>query len=392
MKIVMLCDFFNESLEYQENLLVRYYIKHSHAVTVITSTFDSVFDYYSDAHDSNAPSRTYMHEGAKIIKLRYRYNLLNRLRAFTSIERILEEEKPDLIFIHDIIPNVLEAISYKERNPYCRMILDYHADYSNSGRNWLSIRILHGIVRKWFLDRARKHTSMIFPIVPAGATFLHEVYGVPYSEMEVLPLGADTDLGRLVRELGEGHALRKVHRIDESDVVIFTGGKLAPAKKTELLVQAFKDLKLPNVHLFVVGEASQSDREYAARLVRLAGNARNIHFTGWLASRAIYSYLDMADLAVFPASQSIIWQQAISMGLPLVVGNIGHQDVSYLNKYGNIVMLKSGEINVLRIQEVVNELVGDASKRAAMAEGARRVSAELLSWDSLIARTLQWNT
>jgi glycosyltransferase involved in cell wall biosynthesis len=391
MKVVMLCDFFNESLEYQENLLVRYYVKHEHMVTVITSTFDSVFDYYSDVHDNRVPGRAYMHGGAKIIKLRYRYNFLNRLRAFTSIERILEEERPDLIFVHDIIPNVLEAIRYKEKNPDCRMILDYHADYSNSGRNWFSIRILHGIVRKWFLDRAREHTSRIFPIVPGGATFLHEVYGVPHSEMEVLPLGADTDLGRLVSELGEGLALRKTLGISENDVVIFTGGKLAPAKKTELLVEAFKNLNAPNVHLFVIGEASQGDRRYAAELLALAKDAPNVHFTGWLPSRKIYSFLDMADLAVFPASQSIIWQQAISMGLPLVVGNSGHQDISYLNKYGNIVMLESHEINALRIQEVISELVGDDSRRVQMADGARRVTAELLSWDSLIARTLQWN-
>ncbi len=81
MKILMLCDFYDESLEYQENLLVKYYRKHGHQVTVVTSTFDSVFDYYQDRHDPGKPARTYFDHGAKIVKLRYRYNLLNRLRA-----------------------------------------------------------------------------------------------------------------------------------------------------------------------------------------------------------------------------------------------------------------------------------------------------------------------
>ena len=52
MKIVMLCDFYFESLEYQENLLVRYYRKHGHEVVVIASTFDSVFDYYNEDRKS----------------------------------------------------------------------------------------------------------------------------------------------------------------------------------------------------------------------------------------------------------------------------------------------------------------------------------------------------
>ena len=153
--IVMLCDFFNESLEYQENLLVKYYVKHGHAVTVITSTFDSVFDYYSDRHDNCWPARDYEHGGARIIKLRYRYNFMNRLRAFTSIHAILEQAQPNLIYVHDIIPNVLEAIAYEKRHPQCRMILDYHADYSNSGRSWLSIRVLHGVIRNGSRSGAR---------------------------------------------------------------------------------------------------------------------------------------------------------------------------------------------------------------------------------------------
>jgi 1,2-diacylglycerol 3-alpha-glucosyltransferase len=41
MKVVMLCEFYNEALDFQENLLVKYYGKHGHEVTVLTSTFES---------------------------------------------------------------------------------------------------------------------------------------------------------------------------------------------------------------------------------------------------------------------------------------------------------------------------------------------------------------
>lgn len=388
----MLCCFYNEALEYQENLLVKYYVKHGHEVTVITSTFDSVFDYYSDRHDKTAPPRIYEDRGAKIIKLQYRYNILNRLRAYTRIDAILAREAPDLIYVHDIMLNFPEAIRYVQGHPGCRMIMDYHADYSNSGRNALSIRILHGVIRKWFLDRARPHLSRIFPIVPASAVFLNEVYKVPYMEMELLPLGADTDQAAETKAGGEGRRLRESFGIVPQDLVIFTGGKLAPAKRTELLIEAVISLRDVQVHLIVVGDAGAADAAYKKRLMALAGCDSRVHFTGWLKPTDIYSYLDMANLAVFPASQSILWQQAIAMGLPLVVGDTGHQDISYLNLHENIVIFKSDEITSERLAEVICDLARDSTRLQKMAEGAMRVADECLNWNKLIDRTLCYNT
>ena len=389
MKIVMICDFFNEALEYQENLLAKYYVKHGHDVVVIASTFDSVFQFTADRHDRRATARSYMHRGAKVIKLPYRYNVLNRVRALRGVGAILQVEQPDLIFVHDIMPELLDAVRYKRHHPHCRVILDFHADYSNSAKNWLSLRVLHGVVRKTILRRARPHLSGIFPIVPASAVFLHEVYGVPHSEMELLPLGMDVDLGREVRESGAGRALRVRLGIAPGDLVLFTGGKLAPPKRTEVAIEAFLALSRTDAHLLIVGEAAPADATYKAMLLELAAGNPRIHFTGWLGSRDIYACLAAADLAVFPASQSILWQQAIGMGLPLIVGNSGHQDVSYLNEHDNIVMLPRSQITAAAIRDALGTVLGDERLRARMSAGARRVTEELLTWDRLILKTLE---
>jgi glycosyltransferase involved in cell wall biosynthesis len=390
MKILMLCDFYDESLEYQENLLVKYYRKHGHEVTVVTSTFDSVFDYYNDRHDPSWPARTYFDQGAKIVKLRYRYNLLNRLRAYTRIDRLLLEEAPDLIFVHDIMLNLPECVHYVKHHPQCRMILDYHADYSNSGRNRLSLKLLHGVARKWFLDRARPHLSRIFPIVPAGALFLHEIYGVPHAEMEVLPLGADVDLAREVHARGDGQRLRRELGFTPDDVVIFTGGKLAPAKRTELLLQAVRSLPQLPLKVVVAGEAAAADAGYKA-LLQQAAAGLDVRFAGWLGRDAIYRHLDMADLAVFPASQSILWQQAIACGLPLICGDVGHQDISYLNLADNIVVLPADQIRADRLADEIAAVAGDPARLQRMRAGAARVAAEQLDWNRLIERTLRFN-
>jgi glycosyltransferase involved in cell wall biosynthesis len=286
---------------------------------------------------------------------------------------------------------VLEAIRYKRRHPQCRMIMDYHADYSNSGKNWLSLKILHGVIRKWYLDQARRHLSRIFPIVPASAAFLHEVYGVAHEEMELLPLGADTDLGEEIRARGDGPALRRSLGIPPEHTVIFSGGKLAPAKRTELLIEALNRLADPTLHLVIVGEASEADRAYQESLVGLARANSNIRFAGWLGRIDIYRHLAMADLAVFPASQSILWQQAISMGLPLIVGDAGHQDISYLNAHGNIIVLARQHIDSESLAAAIARVVGDRGLRRRMSEGALRVSDEMLNWNTLIDKTLRFN-
>jgi len=397
MRIFMLCDFYNESLEYQENLLVKYYRKQGHEVMVVASTFESVFDYYNDRHDKQQSARDYLDQGARILKLPYRYNVLNRLRAYPRLDQHLEDFRPDLIFVHDIMLNLPECLRYVKRHPACRMILDYHADYSNSGKNWLSLKVLHGVIRKHFLDRARPHLSRIFPIVPAGATFLHEVYGVPHSEMEVLPLGADTDLGEAVRAEGARAKLRAELGVPDEAVVVFTGGKLDPLKRTEDLIVAVRQLAPSHpVHLLIVGEAGEHHQAYKASLLAAADGAANIHFRGWQNARGVYAHLDAADLAIFPASQSILWQQAISMGLPLIVGERSAgasqlQDVSYLNLAGNIIVVDEHQPMVTQLCDHMARLIRLPAERRRMADGARQVSLDLLNWNSLTARTLRFN-
>ncbi len=396
MNIVMLCDFYNESLEYQENLLVKYYRKHGHAVTVIASTFESVFDYYHDRHDKQLPMRDYDDQGARIIKLPYRFNIRNRLRAFPPIDKLLAETRPDLIFVHDIMLNLPECVRHVQRHPACKMVLDYHADYSNSGKNWLSLKVLHGVIRKRYLDQARPCLARIFPVVPASATFLHEIYGIPHADMELLPLGADTDRGLEVRRLGARARLRAAYRVAEQECVIFTGGKLDPLKRTEDLIDAVRGSSQPGLQLFVVGEAAAQHQDYKALLLQRAAAAHNIHFVGWQDAAGVYEYLDMADIAVFPASQSIMWQQAISMGLPLVVGERSAgasqvQDVSYLNTASNIIVLDEHRPIVEELRAHVERLASDAGLRQRMSAGARRVSAQLLDWNTLIEKTLRFN-
>jgi glycosyltransferase involved in cell wall biosynthesis len=392
MKILMLCEFYNETLEYQENLLVKYYRKYRHDVIVITSTYNSVFDYYNNVHDNTMPSRVYFDQGAKIIKLPFKFNFFGKIKKYTSIKQIVEQERPDLLYIHDIMPNMLEMINYKKRNPHVKMIMDYHADYTNSANNWLSLNVLHKIIRKkLYMDPIRKHIEKFYPIIPGGVRFLNEVYKIPLQDMEILPLGADVDLVQKIKEGNKREILRKKHDIKNEDFVIFTGGKLTPLKSTHLLIEAFNKIKDNRLNLFIIGDSDKNNEDYKNRLIKLANGNSRIHFLGWKNNKEVYEYLFASNLAVFPASQSIIWLQAIASELPLIIGDFGGQSLDYINEFKSIIELNSTQINVTEIQKNIESIFNDKNKFNNMKKSATMTKDKYLDWNHLINNTLKFN-
>jgi glycosyltransferase involved in cell wall biosynthesis len=385
----MLTELYDERMQYQENLFAKYYGKHGHKVTILASTIDNMFEYHAgrERHETGAQAREYWDGGAKVIKLPLAFNFLNRLKRLKGVPEILEREQPDLIFSHDIHLNLGDAVAYRRAHPHCRIILDYHADSSNSGRTWLSRLLLHRFTRKRLLRACLEDIDRIYPVVPAGADFLHDLYGIPRDRMELLPLAPDTDLAKDIQERGARRDVRRALGIPEDALVAFTGGKLVPEKRTHLLIEAVMQIADPRLHLIVAGAALSSDSY--GDLIRAAaeGNPR-VHFTGWIPATEVYRYMAACDFAVFPASQSVLWQQALGMGLPLVVGSVGVQDPSYMNKYGALTILRETEIVEPVIRAKIRELITDRALLASGREAALRTANELLNYHILVERTL----
>lgn len=386
----MICDAFFETLQYQENLLTKYYLKQGHEVVIIASTYANVFDYYAQKYDSKIAKSIEITGKLKIIKLPFKFRILNKLNKFSkkSVMSILTQEKPDLIYIHDIHLNILEATKYVRSNKNCKMIMDYHADYYNSGKNWLSINILHKIIRKYFLMQSFKYLSGIFPVVPSSTKFLNEVYGIPLSNMELLPLGADLDLAELTIKRNPRILIREKLKIPDADIVIFTGGKLSKAKQTHKLIEALRIISNLSYHVLIIGKAETNEDYYYSSLRGKSVDMPNVHFLGWLGGDEVYDYLNASDIAVFPASQSVLWQQALSMGLPLIVGDVTGNNTAYLNINGAVVLLKdefsTGEYiakEIIRVTQTNDEL----NKYKLL---ARETADKLLNYDKIVARTM----
>lgn len=386
MKILMICDFFEESFQYQENLLTKYYLKCGHEVVVIASTFNNIFNYLNDKYDSKIPESTIVSGNLKIIRKKYSFNFLNKLRRFGGISDLLKNECPDLIFSHDIHLNMLEAAVYKKSNPNCRFIMDYHADYSNSAKNFISLLILHKIIRKSIFFYSKKYLDQIYYVVPSSQKFLREVYSVKDTEMKLLPLGSDTDLINEILQSDFRSKIRDSLNIKENEIVLFTGGKINSQKKTHLLIEAFQKIKRNDIHLIVLGTSSETDNSYFESLYNFKSN--RIHFTGWVDGNDVYKFMVASDLAIFPASQSVLWQQSISMNLPLIVGDIGEQSIDYLNVYNNIIIIEKDEITSATILDKINYILSNEKVFIDMKIGAKKVSEQYLNYYKIVSTTL----
>ena len=384
----MLQDFFGVDCSYQENLLTEYYVKMGFEVVVISSTFESVFDYTSDNYNNKLKRKELVYKGGKIIRLPYQINILNKLRRHKGVYDILQIEKPDLIYLHDIHLNVREAVIYKRKHPECKIIMDYHTDYSNSAKNWLSLNILHKIIRKKIFYKYINCIDRIFPITPLSATFLHEVYGVPFNKMELLPLGCDYDLALETMKKTKKDDIKQYFNIKNDDFVIISGGKLEPVKKTELIIDALKITKNDkNIHLIIFGEHSKGYEKYYRDLIERA-RGLNVHFTGWITIEKILEIMTISNLAIFPSSQSVLWQQSIGMHLPLIVGDLGGQNAGYLNRENNLISLPKEKINATNIAEHINNFISNPSLEYEMRKRSQKVASEYIDYRIICKKTL----
>jgi 1,2-diacylglycerol 3-alpha-glucosyltransferase len=397
MKILMICEFFDEALDYQENFLARVYHRQGHEVVVVTSTAGSVFDYTVDRSGVALAGGEHSTGCTRIIRLPWRINLLHKIKAFADLRPIIERERPDLIYVHDIIPNMLDCLGYVRRNPHVRMIMDYHSDLSNSGANLASRLILHGVIRKAILDRARPHLARIFPVVPASVEFLKTYYRLADEEMELLPLGVDLDAADAAQSRDGRERVRAALGIPGDAWVVFTGGKLGRLKRTEELFHAVRRLGDPGIHVIVVGKVGGFGAEETyAGVIENAAKGLNVHFVGWQDRDSIYDHMAASDMAVFPASQSVMWQQSLGMGLPLVVsetspGVRGHQDVSYLNGLGALTVM-DGLVDLPRqIADAIAPLRRDPVLAAQRRDAALLTARTVLSYDSIARQTLRFN-
>jgi len=227
-----------------------------------------------------------------------------------------------------------------------------------------------------------RNCSELFGITPDCIEYAVQRHGVPLERFQLLPLGADSDRIVFSRQ-GELRSLvREKYGIPASNVIILSGGKLDAAKRVQELIEAVGQSNLDCVTLVLFGSVPQdsTDGLFAA----MEKYSDKVRYVGFLGLDEIYNLFLAADLAVFPGTQSALWQQAISCGLPAIFK--WWPGIEYLDLGGNCVFLADPDSDSVR--EVIERLVADPDGLKHMASVARREGIRRFSYRSLAAQVL----
>ncbi len=383
---VCLAAFYIDGFGYQENILPRVHKAQGHDVMVIAST-----ENYRGPERVYDDPRTYVNEdGITVKRLAYASwvpkRLAPKLRAYEDVTASLEAFRPDLIFTHDTQFWDLRKVARYAQAHDIPLVADCHTDYVNSARGFASKHLLHGLLYRWIVRTSDYAIARHWATLPARASFLQEMYGIDPAKIEILPFGVeDTGLDPAQRATLRAD-IRRDLGIGENDVVFVTGGKLDKRKNIHKLATRFSHLKnegkLGNAHLIIFGKPD----EETARLLDEVPRCDAIHRTGWAEAKDISGLLLSGDVAFFPGTHSVLWEQAIGLGLPVVIHR--WPGIDHLDKGGNTITIERADDETL---DGLLVTLSDPHNRTleGLADAARRVGPAHFAYTSIADRAVR---
>ncbi|MGM8138967.1 glycosyltransferase [Enterococcus italicus] len=333
---------YTEGWSYQDNLLPKYHRRMGYEVTVIVGPleFDSNGVSFINTHNDEYNLK----DGRKIKRLIYSAALpnaiRNKLKPIKNLYKSIEEEAPDIIFLHGIQSvSISKILKYIKKNPNVKLFVDSHVDFSNSATNWFSKNILHKKIWHYYAQKLNFKAIKFWGVLPARVDFLIDIYKIPIKKTGLLEMGGDDELiEKLSNERNDNF----------SEFRILTGGKIDSKKKQVLtLIEVCIELKIP---LTIFGSVSKDlIDEFNEKK-----QSRFIQYVGWKNQEDIYKLIYQHQLVVFPGRHSVLWEETVSIGKPLLVKR--WSGTEHVNINGNCLFLDDDSKNemkkkILLIQE-----------------------------------------
>lgn len=385
MKILNVCltGPFTEGYAYQDNLLTKYFSLYGNECTIV-----------SNAKQYNKGKVEYVEVGRKIInnnieliRLDYKKRIptiiAEKLRIYSGLSEVLENLKPDLIFIHGIqFWDVFKIIKYVKVHKEVKIIVDNHADFSNSATNFISKNILHKIIWRYCAKSVEPYTEVFYGVLPARVDFLNKLYGIDKEKIRLLPMGADTEKIDFKNKNLIRKSIREKYNINEKDFLLVTGGKIDIYKKQILELMKFVKYNKDNIKILVFGDVVDELKEKFERYI----DNDKVIYIGWLNSEEVYNYFLSADLGVFPGRHSVLWEQAVGCGLPCIFKYI--EGTQHIDLNGNCEFIY--EDNIEELKEIINNIKNDEKKYNKMKKVSQVRGIDMFSYKRIAEDCIQF--
>ncbi len=317
MKIVhvAICGPFSEQMNYQENLLSAQNARDGHEVLIIASTFC-----WNKGRIIKVKEETRMIErNLKLIRINYdkiiNEGISSKVRKSKKLVPIIKNFNPDLIFFHGTQSvEIINVARYKRNHAGKRFLVDIHADFNNSARNFLSYFFLHRIFYYILLKLAIKDIDKIYCVTDNSMKFLRQVYKYKGDKAEIFPLGGIfapiSDLEKLEMRIKLG--------ISSQDIVFLHSGKIDEDKKTFELLEVFNKKMYQNMKLLIIGVIKEN---YRRKITPLLSMNNNVKYLGWKSGEELVRFLSISDVYIQPGTPSVTLQNAICAGNAIITSN-----------------------------------------------------------------------
>lgn len=342
MKVVhIVLSGYRDGFAYQENLLSQKHRELGFDVTVITSQLyvdENMQRQYGDVD-------TYVNKyGVKVIVLPCTTHV-NALRLFINeskgLYKSIEDEHPDILFVHNFMyKDVRQVLRYARRHRQVPVYVDCHLDYYNT-----SYKTLYGRFKAIITGRRARClvpvTRQFWGTTPWRVDFMRDVYRLPAEKVDFLLMGADENNIIHKNRHEVRTEVRERYGFPLDAFLLVTGGKLDRRKQQHLLLEAARRMVAENVYLLVFGTPSMEMKESFA----MYAADKNIVQVGWVPSEDTYDLFLASDLAVFPGTHSVLWEEAVACSLPIMTRR--WMGMEHINHCGNAVLLDEVTVETL---------------------------------------------
>lgn len=381
MRVVLLSEGFTEQMGYSDTLLGKTLAELGVDVHVVTSDqylveYRDFKSLYNNFLGASKPAETRQAFGMTIHTLPSRRYVGREGVYLQGLRALLRNLRPDVVQAMKPNSQCTWQVRAAQRELGYAFFLEEHTHWSvfKLHPQWKkqAYKLLYGkLIGPWLSRGMHKDYCLGSDCRDIAINY----YGIPASKAILASQGTDTSTFRPAATEAERTAVAAIRAkagAQPSDIVVIYTGRLHPGKEPHVLAEAIQQLRregLPYRGLFV----GWGPDAYRAKIEQADGCV--VHpFVKWYELADFYR---AADIAVWPAQESMSQLDAIATALPLVL----HDGVGTPERAeGNGRLFRSGDASDLA--RVLRELA-DPALRQQLGQLGRTKAEETYSWRKL---------